>query len=94
MDLLNEALGMNDPQNPAASPLLSDPTKKLSRCINTSMTSEAILERLQTMSELSRFCFQLGQARRIGKVSDLLDNHSIRTNLHRIPAQAPEHTQQ
>jgi hypothetical protein len=46
-----------------------DELKRLSRGINTEMTPEAIRERLQIMSDLSRACMELGRAKPAGKVN-------------------------
>ncbi|HAC91654.1 MAG TPA: hypothetical protein DCF63_13660 [Planctomycetaceae bacterium] len=65
---------MNDSKKTVAIPPFNDLTKNRSRNFGKSMTAEAILERLQTMSDLSRFCHELGQAKRIGKVNELLEH--------------------
>ena len=54
-------------------------SKCRSRGIGNSMTPKAILERLQIMSDLSRACQELGQAKRIGKVKDISDG-SVTSN--------------
>jgi hypothetical protein len=65
---------MNESPIPSSSAHPSDATKKLSRCISHNMAPQAILDRLQAMSDLSNFCYELGQSKRIGKASELLEN--------------------
>ncbi|MDP1560513.1 MAG: hypothetical protein Q8M16_03865 [Pirellulaceae bacterium] len=45
--------------------------KTRSRGVSTDMSSAAILERLKIMSDLSRACQALGQAKRVGKTLEL-----------------------
>lgn len=50
----------------------SDPDpKSRSRGISIDMSSAAILERLKIMSDLSRACQALGQAKRLGKTLEI-----------------------
>jgi hypothetical protein len=58
-----------------------DSMKKLSRGISACMTPEAILERLQIMSDLSRWCQELGQAQWIGKANDVVSDTSKQKSL-------------
>jgi hypothetical protein len=51
-------------------------SKQKSRVFNPDMRPEAILERLQTMSDLSRACQMFGRAKRLGKSMEI-DRASI-----------------
>lgn len=46
-------------------------SKQKSRVFNPDMRPGAILERLQTMSDLSRACQMLGRAERLGKSTEI-----------------------
>lgn len=70
---------MNEPLEHGNSLSTDIHSKRRSRGIGNSMTPEAIMERLQIMSDLSRACQELGQAKRIGKVIDISDG-SITSN--------------
>lgn len=70
---------MNEPLEQDKSHSSDIRSKRRSRGISNSMTPEAIWERLQIMSDLSRACQELGQAKRIGKVMDISDG-SITSN--------------
>lgn len=64
---------VNEPLEQGNSFHIDVSSKRRSRGIGNSMTPQAILERLQIMSDLSRACQELGQAKRIGKVQDISD---------------------
>ena len=70
---------MNEPLDKGSSFYLDIRSKCRSRGIGNSMTPKVILERLQIMSDLSRACQELGQAKRIGKVKDISDG-SVTSN--------------
>ena len=47
------------------------PAKQKSRVFNPDVRPEAILERLQTLRDLSRACQMLGRAKRLGKSTEI-----------------------
>ncbi len=62
---------MDESQAPEAALPNDYDFKTLSRGISVDMRPEAILQRLQIMSDLSRACQVLGQAKRLGRTAEI-----------------------